>query len=219
VAGRHGPKGQSLRAQHAQGDEPRRGERHANLSPREKALDDPEGDPIGKGRKGRGLLVVLGAAVALVFVVLCALHESFAAPLAILAMDLFAGTAVFSGLWWTGTELNISAMMGLTMIVGISSEAAVFFLSQWQESSARVSFSEALVQGGQLRFRPIVMTALAAMLALAPLALGIGRGAAMLRPLAIAIIAGLVLTLPAVLLLLPVLFSLLSRSARGSDRS
>jgi len=157
----------------------------------------------------RGLLTVLVAAALLVFLVLLYQYESFAAPVAILVMDLFAATAVFSGLWWTGTELNISSLMGLTMILGISSEAAVFFMTQWKDSLGRVPFGEALVEAGRLRFRPIVMTALAAILALLPLALGIGQGAAMLQPLAIAIIAGLVLTLPAVLLLLPVLFSLL----------
>jgi CzcA family heavy metal efflux pump len=165
----------------------------------------------------RGLLTVLVAAALLVFLVLLYQYESFAAPVAILVMDLFAATAVFSGLWWTGTELNISSLMGLTMILGISSEAAVFFMTQWKDSLARVPFGEALVEAGRLRFRPIVMTALAAILALLPLALGIGQGAAMLQPLAIAIIAGLVLTLPAVLLLLPVLFSLLRGEQHGSE--
>lgn len=165
----------------------------------------------------RGLLTVLVAAALLVFLVLLYQYESFAAPVAILVMDLFAATAVFSGLWWTGTELNISSLMGLTMILGISSEAAVFFMTQWKDSLGRVPFGEALVEAGRLRFRPIVMTALAAILALLPLALGIGQGAAMLQPLAIAIIAGLVLTLPAVLLLLPVLFSLLRGERHGSE--
>ncbi|HQU33074.1 MAG TPA: efflux RND transporter permease subunit, partial [Thermoanaerobaculaceae bacterium] len=160
---------------------------------------------------------VLVAAALLVFLVLLYQYESFAAPVAILVMDLFAATAVFSGLWWTGTELNISSLMGLTMILGISSEAAVFFMTQWKDSLGRVPFAEALIEAGRLRFRPIVMTALAAILALLPLALGIGQGAAMLQPLAIAIIAGLVLTLPAVLLLLPVLFSLLRRRRPAPD--
>ncbi len=101
----------------------------------------------------RGLLTVLGAAALLVFLVLLYQYESFAAPVAILAMDLFAATAVFSGLWWTGTELNISSLMGLTMILGISSEAAVFFMTQWKDSLGRVPFAEALVEAGRLRFR------------------------------------------------------------------
>ena len=118
---------------------------------------------------------------------------------------------MFSGLWWTGTELNLTSMMGLTMIVGISSEAAIFYMSQWKELDPARPFDERLVEAGVLRFRPILMTVLAAILALVPLALSIGQGAAMLAPLAIAIISGLVLTVPAVLLMLPVLFHVFSR--------
>ncbi len=160
----------------------------------------------------RGLLFVMGAALALLFGLFVFLYESFAAPLAILASDLLAATAVFSGLWWTGIELNISSMMGLTMVIGISSEAAIFYMTQWKESASELGFTEALVAAGRLRFRPILMTVLAAILALLPLALAIGEGAAMLQPLAIAIIAGLILTVPLSLLVLPVIFSSLNRA-------
>ena len=161
----------------------------------------------------RGLVGVLVAAVLLLFSLLLYLYERFSAPVSILAVALLATTAVFSGLWWTGTELNITSMMGLTMIVGISSEAAIFYMSQWAELDSTLPFDERLLQAGVLRFRPILMTALAAILALLPLALGIGQGSAMLAPLALAIISGLVLTVPAVLLVLPVLFHLIdSRS-------
>lgn len=159
----------------------------------------------------RGLVRVLLAAVLLVFLLLLHLYEHFAAPVAILLVDGLAATAVFSGLWWTGSELNISSMMGLTMIVGISSEAAIFYMTQWSESSERLDFSEALIEAGRLRLRPITMTALAAIGALLPLALGIGTGSAMLQPLAIAIVAGLVVTVPAVLIALPVVFDRLAR--------
>jgi multidrug efflux pump subunit AcrB len=136
-------------------------------------------------------------------------YERFAAPVAVLAVDLLAIVGVFVGLWWTGTELNISSMMGLTMIVGISSEAAIFYMSEWHESARGLGANAALIETGRRRFRPIVMTALAAILALAPLAVAIGQGSAMLQPLAIAIIAGLVLTVPLVLVVLPVLLALL----------
>ncbi len=158
----------------------------------------------------RGMAAVFAAAIALIFSLLLTLYERFAAPLAILAADLLAATAVFSGLWWTGTELNISSMMGLTMIIGMSTEGAIFFMTQWKDSREHLGFEEALIEAGRLRFRPILMTALAAILALLPLALAIGEGSAMLQPLAIAIIAGLVLTIPMVLLVLPVLFRLFS---------
>lgn len=157
----------------------------------------------------RDLLVVLVAATALVFVLLVYLYETFRAPLAILSTALLAVTGVFSGLWWTGSELNISSMMGLTMIVGITSEAAIFFLDEWRGFAGSGDLIESLVSAGRHRFRPILMTGLAAILALAPLAMGIGQGSAMLQPLAIAIISGLVLAFPLVVLVLPALLSLL----------
>ncbi len=162
----------------------------------------------------RGLLVVLLAAALLVFALLTYLYERFAAPVSILVVALLAASAVFPALWITGIELNITSMVGLTMIVGISAEAAIFYMSQFQDSSSRLDRDDALLEAGKLRFRPIAMTALAAMLALLPLALGIGQGSAMLQPLAIAIIAGLMLTVPAVLLVLPTLYHLLSRRQR-----
>jgi multidrug efflux pump subunit AcrB len=157
-----------------------------------------------------GLILVMVAAALLVFGLLLYLYEWFAAPVAILAVALLAALAVFPALWWTGAELNITSMVGLTMIVGISSEASIFYMSQFQKSSSELGAQAALIEAGTLRLRPIVMTALAAILALLPLALGIGQGSALLQPLAIAIIAGLVLTVPAVLLLLPVLLRALS---------
>jgi multidrug efflux pump subunit AcrB len=103
--------------------------------------------------------------------------------------------------------------MGLTMVVGVTAETCVFFLSQWRESRERLGLEAALLDAARSRARPILMTGLAAALALLPLALGIGRGSAMLQPLAIAILSGLVATVPAVLLLLPPLLAALERSA------
>jgi len=160
----------------------------------------------------QGLILVMVAAVLLVFALLLYLYEWLAAPGAILLVALLAASAVFPALWLTGVELNITSMVGLTMIVGISSEASIFYMSQFYESSAKQSPRAALIEAGTLRFRPIVMTALAAILALLPLALGIGQGSSMLQPLAIAIVAGLLLTVPAVLLLLPALLRVLSPS-------
>lgn len=166
-------------------------------------------------RSFRDLLGVLVASVALVFLLLLYLYERFAAPIAILAVAGLAAAAVFPGLLWTGAELDISAMMGLTMIIGISSEAAIFFMTQWKESSSELAFEDALVMAGRLRIRPIVMTALAAMGALLPLALALGEGAAMLKSMAIAIIAGLIVTVPGVLIVLPVLYKVLSSKANA----
>ncbi len=156
----------------------------------------------------RGLIAVLAAAFALVFLLLLFLYERFTTALAIIAMPLIAMAAVFMGLWATGIELNISAMMGMTMVVGIVTEIAIFYFSEYQRLLAHGAAREdALIQAGVNRLRPIAMTTIAAMLALLPLALALGQGAAMQQPLAIAIISGLVVQVPLVLLLMPVLFA------------
>ncbi len=157
-----------------------------------------------------GLMAVFAAAVALVFLLLLFLYESFRVALAILATTLLALMGVFIGLFITGTELNISSMMGMTMIVGIATEVAIFYVSEYYDlDGAEPDKKEILVLAGKNRMRPIAMTTFAAILALLPLALGLGQGAAMLKPLAIAIISGLAVQLPLVLVFLPVLFYIL----------
>ena len=153
-----------------------------------------------------GLIAVFVAAVALVFLLLLFLYESFRVATAILATTLLSLAAVFIGLLVTGTELNISSMMGMTMIVGIATEVAIFYVSEYYDLRGDLDEREAFILAGKNRMRPIAMTTFAAILALMPLALGGGQGAAMQKPLAIAIISGLAVQLPLVLIFLPVLF-------------
>ncbi len=155
----------------------------------------------------RGLIAVFGAAVALVFVLLLFLYEHFHVALAMMLTTLSALAAVFIGLWLTATELNITAMMGMTMIVGIVTEVAIFYYSEYQSLADERSDWQRLVTAGCNRMRPIAMTTLATIVALAPLALGLGEGSAMLQPLAIAIVSGLLVQIPLVLILLPVLLT------------
>jgi CzcA family heavy metal efflux pump len=159
----------------------------------------------------RGLSIVMLAAIALVFALLLFLYESFRVALVILAMPLLAIPAVFAGLWLTGIELNISAMMGMTMIVGIVTEVAIFYFSELEQAAAGMPLHEALHEAGRHRTRPILMSTLAAMLTLLPLALALGGGSQMQQPLAVAIISGLLVQVPLVLLLMPVLYALLRR--------
>ncbi|GAB2538867.1 efflux RND transporter permease subunit [Rhodanobacter koreensis] len=164
----------------------------------------------------RGLTIVMLAAIALVFTLLLFLYESFRVALTILAMPLLALPAVFAGLWLTGIELNISAMMGMTMIVGIVTEVAIFYFSELQDAETGMALHDALHEAGQHRTRPILMSTLAAILTLLPLALAIGQGSQMQQPLAVAIISGMLVQLPLVLLVMPVLYSLLRRRDAGS---
>jgi multidrug efflux pump subunit AcrB len=159
----------------------------------------------------RGLTIVMLAAIALVFTLLLFLYESFRVAMVILAMPLLAIPAVFTGLWLTGIELNISAMMGMTMIVGIVTEVAIFYFSELEQAAAEAPLHDALHEAGQHRTRPILMSTLAAILTLLPLALALGQGSQMQQPLAVAIIAGLLVQVPLVLLVMPVLYSLLRR--------
>jgi multidrug efflux pump subunit AcrB len=165
----------------------------------------------------RGQMVVLAAAVVLVFVLLLFLYESFRVAVAMLATTLLALAAVFVGLWLTGTELNITAMMGMTMVVGIVTEIGIIYYSEYHELPDGTELIEGLIQAGKNRMRPITMTTLAAILALMPLALSLGQGAAMQRPLAIAIISGLTVQLVLVLTVLPALLALMNKRHRAAQ--
>jgi multidrug efflux pump subunit AcrB len=163
-----------------------------------------------------GLMVVIVAAFLLVFALLLYLYESYDVALSIILMPLFAMPAVFIGLWLTGTELNITALMGMTMVIGIVTEVAIFYFSEYGALLVDgMPEPEARLQAGVNRFRPIAMTTLAAILALLPLALPLGPGGAMQRPLAIAIISGLLVQMPLVLIVMPILASGLRRFRRA----
>jgi CzcA family heavy metal efflux pump len=166
----------------------------------------------------RDMALVFAAAVAAVFILLLFLYESFRIALCILIMPLVASSAVAIGLWLTGVDLNIMALMGMTMILGIVTEVAIFYFTEFETLvTAGMDRSDALVQAGVNRLRPIAMTTLAAILALAPLALALGGGASMERPLAVAIIAGLIVQGPLVLLAMPALFKLMGGTRTPAD--
>jgi CzcA family heavy metal efflux pump len=158
----------------------------------------------------RGLIKVFAGALALVFLLLLYLYESFRVAVAMIVTTGVSVAAVFIGLWLTGVELNITAMMGMTMILGIVTEVSIFYYSEYAELSG-TDAHERMIRAGVNRMRAIAMTTLAAILALMPLALGLGQGAAMEQPLAIAIISGLFVQLPLVLILLPALLSMFRR--------
>lgn len=143
-------------------------------------------------------------------ILLLYLYERFWIPVVIIVSSLISTGAVFIGLWVTGVELNITAMTGTVMIVGIATEMAVFLVSEYQGLGARLQTRQALYQAALDRLRPITMSALAMILSLIPLGAAIsGPGDQMLQPLAVAIIAGAIVQLPLVLLAMPVILGLL----------
>jgi len=149
------------------------------------------------------LIIVFIAAVALVFILLLYLYEHFHVALAMMLTTLSAVAAVFVGLWLTNTELNITAMMGMTMVIGIVTEVSIFYYSEYQSLPDSETGIQRMITAGNNRMRPIAMATVAAILALMPLAMGIGAGSEMLQPLAIAIVFGLVVQIPLVLIVLP----------------
>jgi CzcA family heavy metal efflux pump len=154
----------------------------------------------------QGLAIVFAGALAIVMVLLLVIYENFRIVAAIMVMPMLAAGAVGLGLMLTGTELDIMALMGLTMVIGIVTEVAIFYFTEYDHLIAMgESPEQALIDAGANRLRPIAMTTIAAILALAPLALG----HSMQRPLAVAIIAGLIAQGPLVLLAMPALFKLI----------
>lgn len=159
-----------------------------------------------------GMIKVFAAAVVGEAILLLYLYESFWLLLIIIFTSLVSTSAVFVGLWATGIELNITAMMGMVMIVGIATEMAIFLVSEYQSLTHEMPPRQALREAALNRMRPIAMSTLAMILALLPLGAAIsGSGDQMLQPLAIAIIAGITVQLPLVLLAMPALISLTLR--------
>lgn len=160
-------------------------------------------------RSFRELAMVFAAAMMLVATLLMYLYERIAIVLSILATALLTLPGIFIGLWVTGSELDLSSMMGLTMVIGIVTEVAIFYFAEL-DITGKIGTQE-LVDAARMRLRPILMTSSIAILALLPLALGLGAGSAMQRPLAITIISGLLVAVPLVLLVMPALFHAMNR--------
>jgi multidrug efflux pump subunit AcrB len=163
----------------------------------------------------RGMLRVFAAAAIAEIILLLFLYERLTLPFIIVLSSVISTGAVFLGLWITGVEFNITAMMGMVMIVGIATEMAVFLVSEYQALEKTMPPREALYEAALNRLRPIVMSSLAMILALIPLGAAIsGSGDEMLQPLAIAIIAGIVIQMPLVLLAMPVVIGLVTRNPK-----
>lgn len=155
-------------------------------------------------RSFRDLAVVLIVAIVLVFIVLLFEFGDFAAPIAILASALLSTSGVFLALLVTGTSFNISSFMGLIMVVGIVAKNGILLLDADQRFRAAGSTPiEAMVLAGERRLRPILMTALATIAGMIPLALALGAGSQMLQPLAIAVIGGVLASMALSLVVTP----------------
>ncbi len=152
----------------------------------------------------RDLLMVLFMGLMLVFLVLLFEFRAFAAPVSILASAVLSTSGVFLALLITGTDFNISSFMGLIMVVGIVSKNGILLLdADVKFRAAGMSPRDAMLQAGRRRLRPIMMTAVAAVVGMLPLALALGSGSQMLQPLAIAVIGGILISMVLSLVITP----------------
>lgn len=149
------------------------------------------------------LLMILITASLLVFAVILFLFRSFTVASLILGIAVLGISGSYLALYLTGTPLNVGSYTGLIMITGIIGENSVFTFLQFRESLHEKNTDEAIIYSISTRLRPKLMTALGAIIALMPLALGIGTGAQLHQPLAIAVIGGFVMALPLLLVVLP----------------
>ena len=156
------------------------------------------------------LLLILITASLLVFGVILFLFKHFRVAITILLIALLGISGSYLGLYLTHTPLNVGSYTGLIMIVGIIGENAIFTFLQFRESW-RISgdVDDAIIYSISTRLRPKLMTALGAIIALMPIALGMGTGAQLHQPLAIAVIGGFIIAMPLLLIVLPSLIRLL----------
>jgi multidrug efflux pump subunit AcrB len=151
--------------------------------------------------------VVLVLAVILVFTVLLFEFRSFSAPIAILSSALLSLSGVLLALRITSITVNLASIMGAIMVIGIVAKNGILLLDANQKfSAAGFEPEDAMIQAGRRRLRPIVMTALATVAGMLPLAFALGAGSQMLQPLAVAVIGGVVISMVLSLIVTPAVF-------------
>jgi len=164
----------------------------------------------------RDLVFVLLLAIVLVFIVLLFEFRTFAAPIAILASALLSTSGVFIALLITRTTFNVSSFMGTIMVVGIVAKNGILLLDADQKIRATgTPAEEAMLQASRRRLRPIVMTALATIAGMLPLAFALGAGSQMLQPLAIAVIGGILISMVLSLIITPAVHFYLSHKVES----
>lgn len=157
-------------------------------------------------------------ALILVFGVLLAEFRNFSAPTAILVSSVLSSAGVVLALLVTRTTFNVASFMGLIMVIGIVAKNGILLLDAEQRFEGEaVDPMAAMLHAGRRRLRPILMTALAAITGMLPLAFALGAGSQMLQPLAIAMIGGLLISMVLSLLVTPVIYYRLTGGRQAKD--
>jgi CzcA family heavy metal efflux pump len=160
----------------------------------------------------RELMIILLAAVLLVFTILLFLFKDLRLSILIIFISILGIGGSIWLLYITGIQLNVGSYTGMIMIVGIIAENAIFTVNQFLATYKKTSdVDESIKFAISIRIRPKLMTAIGAILALSPLAMGIGVGAQMQQPLAIAVIGGFIIAMPLLLFVFPTLLRLVYR--------
>jgi multidrug efflux pump subunit AcrB len=155
---------------------------------------------------GRAFLLAL----ALVFGVLLTEFRNLSAPVSILTSSILSLSGVILALLVTGTTFNVASFMGLIMVIGIVAKNGILVLDAYQKfREIGMQPRRAMILAGRRRLRPILMTALAAIAGMLPLAFALGAGSQMLQPLAISVIGGLVVSMVLSLVVTPVMYLLM----------
>jgi multidrug efflux pump subunit AcrB len=167
----------------------------------------------------RNLTAVLAMAIVLVFTVLLIEFRSFAEPIAIVAGAILSLFGTMLALWLTGTSLNVVSFLGAIIGIGIVAKNGILMLDFVEHFRAQgATFDDALVRSGRRRLRPVLMTSLAAALGMLPLAYGVGSGADMLKPLAIAVMGALAISVLLSLVATPVVMRLIRHPAADASQ-
>ena len=175
------------------------------------------GDYAQQQKSFSELLMILVASSILVFGVILFLFRDVKPAITILIIAILGIAGSYLALFITGTPLNVGSYTGLIMIVGIIGENSIFTFLQFKETLQDKSVDESVIYAISTRLRPKLMTALGAIIALMPLALGVGAGAQLHQPLAIAVIGGFIIALPLLLIVLPTALRLLYRNTKRME--
>lgn len=175
------------------------------------------GDYANQQQSFKELLIILITSSLLVFTVILFLFKDFRLAFIIMLIAVLGISGSYMGLYFTGTALNVGSYTGLIMIVGVIGENAIFTFLQFRESLRESNdIDQAIIYSISTRLRPKLMTALGAIIALMPIALGIGTGAQLHQPLAIAVIGGFIVAMPLLLIVLPTFIRLVFKNRHAS---
>ena len=150
--------------------------------------------------------------------VMASLFESILHPFTVMLTVPFAGVGVVVAFWVLGEPLSIMAYIGVIMLGGIAVNDASILVDHINQLRTRMSMREAVMQGAQDRVRPILMTSATTVLALSPMAIGLGEGAQMRAPMAIAVIGGLATSTLLTLVIIPVVYEMVEGVRRLPER-